>query len=163
MKNTGRARRQRPEQHEVIIETPRGSRNKYKQDEQSGRIRFSKVLPEGMMFPYDFGFIPDPKADDGDPSDVLVLCDEPMFPSCQVQCRIVGVLKANQRAINRHKPQFCLPQLFAMPTKKRDRKGRTAQSNPARILASSPLGVHRPPRQCLLTCRRTRMVGVMRA
>lgn len=96
-KETGRAGRATPEQHEVIIETPRGSRNKYKQDEESGRIKFSKVLPEGMMFPYDFGFIPDTKADDGDPLDVLVLSDEPMFPGCQVQCRIVGVLKANQR------------------------------------------------------------------
>jgi inorganic pyrophosphatase len=50
-----------------------------------------------MMFPYDFGFIPDTKADDGDPLDVLILSDEPMFPGCEVECRIVGVLRANQR------------------------------------------------------------------
>ena len=60
-------------------------------------MKFSKVLPEGMMFPYDFGFIPATKASDGDPLDVLVLSDEPMFPGCEIECRIVGVLKATQR------------------------------------------------------------------
>ena len=60
-------------------------------------MKFSKVLPEGMMFPYDFGFIPGTKANDGDPLDVLVLSDEPMFPGCEIECRIVGVLKATQR------------------------------------------------------------------
>ncbi|MBV8205632.1 MAG: inorganic diphosphatase [Acidobacteria bacterium] len=80
----------------VIIETPRGSRNKYKYDEQSGRLKFSKVMPEGMMFPYDFGFIPGTRAEDGDPLDVLVLSDEPMFPGCEVECRLVGAIKANQ-------------------------------------------------------------------
>ncbi len=87
----------KPEQQQVIIETPRGSRNKYKYDEETGRMKFSKVLPEGMMFPYDFGFFPNTKAGDGDPLDVLVLSDEPMFPGCEVQCRIVGILRANQR------------------------------------------------------------------
>ncbi|HZU44423.1 MAG TPA: inorganic diphosphatase, partial [Terriglobales bacterium] len=48
---------------QVIIETPRGCRNKYKYDEENGRLKLSKVLPEGMMFPYDFGFIPDTKAE----------------------------------------------------------------------------------------------------
>jgi inorganic pyrophosphatase len=85
------------EQQQVIIETPRGSRNKYKYHEETGRMKFSKVLPEGMMFPYDFGFIPAKKANDGDPLDVLVLSDEPMFPGCEIECRIVGVRKATQR------------------------------------------------------------------
>ena len=93
----------KPERHLVIIETPRGSRNKYKYNEETGGIKFSKVLPAGMMFPYDFGFIPDTKADDGDPLDVLVLSDEPMFPGCEVECRIVGVLKANQRENGKEK------------------------------------------------------------
>jgi len=87
----------KPEQQQVIIETPHGSRNKYKYNEETGRMKFSKVLPEGMMFPYDFGFIPATKANDGDPLDVLVLSDEPMFPGCEIECRIVGVLKAMQR------------------------------------------------------------------
>ena len=49
------------------------------------------------MFPYDFGFIPGTKAPDGDPVDVLVLSDEPMFPGCEVECRLIGVIQAKQR------------------------------------------------------------------
>jgi inorganic pyrophosphatase len=82
---------------QVIIETPRNSRNKYKFDEKTGRMKLSKVMPEGMMFPYDFGFVPGTKAEDGDPLDVLVLSDEPMFPGCEVECRLVGVIKALQK------------------------------------------------------------------
>jgi inorganic pyrophosphatase len=85
------------ELHQVIVETPRGSRNKYKFDNKTGRIKLSKVLPEGMVFPYDFGFFPATRAADGDPLDVLVLSDEPMFPGCQVDCRLIGVIKATQR------------------------------------------------------------------
>jgi inorganic pyrophosphatase len=81
----------KPEQQQVIIETPRGSRNKYKYSQETGRMKFSKVLPEGMMFPYDFGFIPDTKAEDGDPLDVLVLLEDATFPGCHVTARPVGV------------------------------------------------------------------------
>jgi len=56
-----------------IIETPKGSRNKIKYDPSSRKFKLSKVMPEGMMFPYDVGFVPSTKADDGDPLDVLVL------------------------------------------------------------------------------------------
>jgi inorganic pyrophosphatase len=80
----------------AVIETPRGSRNKYKLDENSGRFKLSKIMPEGMVFPFDFGFFPGTCADDGDPLDVLVLCDEPTFPGCQVDCRLAGVLLARQ-------------------------------------------------------------------
>jgi inorganic pyrophosphatase len=82
---------------QVVVETPRGSRNKYKFDEQTGRMKLSKVMPEGMMFPYDFGFLPNTKSEDGDPLDVLILSDEPTFPGCQIDCRLIGVIKANQR------------------------------------------------------------------
>lgn len=82
---------------QVIVETPCGSRNKYKLDEQSGRMKLSKVLPEGMAFPYDFGFFPGTRAQDGDPLDVLILSDEATFPGCQIDCRLVGVLLAQQR------------------------------------------------------------------
>ena len=83
---------------QVITETPRGSRNKYKMDEQSGRIKLSKIMPEGMVFPYDFGFFPETRGEDGDPLDVLVLTDEPTFPGCQIDCRLVGTILAKQRA-----------------------------------------------------------------
>jgi len=81
----------------TIVETPRGSRNKYKWNEKSGRLELSKVLPQGMVFPYDFGFFPGTRAEDGDPLDVLILNEEPTFPGCQIECRLVGVILARQR------------------------------------------------------------------
>jgi inorganic pyrophosphatase len=66
----------------VVIETPKGSRNKFAFDPDEHIFELKKVLPAGMTFPYDFGFVPSTKADDGDPVDVLVLMDEPAFPSC---------------------------------------------------------------------------------
>ena len=81
----------------VTIETPKGSRNKIKYDPSSRQFKLSKVMPEGMMFPYDFGFVPVTKAEDGDPLDVLVLTDESLFPGCLVECSLIGVLKAEQK------------------------------------------------------------------
>jgi inorganic pyrophosphatase len=92
-----RAEKDKPENIVAVVETPRGCRNKYKFDEQTGRIKLSKVMPEGMMFPYDFGFIPGTKSEDGDPLDILILSDESTFPGCQLDCRLIGVIKANQR------------------------------------------------------------------
>ncbi|MFP5278072.1 MAG: inorganic diphosphatase [Acidobacteriota bacterium] len=80
----------------IVVETPRGSRNKYKYEEKSGRMKLSKVMPEGMMFPYDFGFVPGTIGEDGDPLDVLVLSDAPTFAGCEVDCRLIGVLEAEQ-------------------------------------------------------------------
>jgi inorganic pyrophosphatase len=65
---------------QVVIETPKGSRNKYAFDSEEKVIRLKKVLPAGMTFPYDFGFVPRTLAEDGDPVDVLVWMDEPAFP-----------------------------------------------------------------------------------
>lgn len=81
---------------QAIVETPRGCRNKYKLDEETGRMKLSKVMPEGMVFPYDFGFFPGTKSDDGDPLDVLILSDEPTFPACQIDCRLIGLIRAHQ-------------------------------------------------------------------
>jgi inorganic pyrophosphatase len=81
---------------QVIIETPKGSRNKYDLDTKDNVFRLKTVLPAGMAFPYDFGFVPSTKADDGDPLDVLLLMDEPAFPGCVVQCRLVGVIEGEQ-------------------------------------------------------------------
>ena len=85
-----------PEQVSVIIETPKGSRNKLKYDPATRMYKLSKVMPEGMVFPYDFGFVPGTKAADGDPLDVLLLTDEPLFPGCLVDSRLVGVIEAEQ-------------------------------------------------------------------
>ncbi len=77
----------------VIVETPRGSRNKLKYDEELGVFRLKKVLPTGMAFPHDFGFVPSTKAEDGDPVDVLVLMDESAYPGCVVESRLFGVIE----------------------------------------------------------------------
>jgi inorganic pyrophosphatase len=80
----------------VIIDTPRGSRNKFRYEEKLGLFRLSKVLPLGASFPYDFGFIPSTRGDDGDALDILVLLDEPAFTGCLVGVRLLGVLRAEQ-------------------------------------------------------------------
>lgn len=81
---------------QVVIETPKGSRNKYAFDEKQGVFGLKKVLPAGMVFPYDFGFVPSTLADDGDPTDVLVLMDAPAFPGCVLKCRIIGIIEGEQ-------------------------------------------------------------------
>ncbi|MGH9640792.1 MAG: inorganic diphosphatase [Terriglobales bacterium] len=80
----------------VIIETPKGSRNKYAYDVKERIFELRKVLPAGMAFPYDFGFVPSTLAGDGDPLDVLVLMDEAAFPGCKLTCRLVGVIEGEQ-------------------------------------------------------------------
>jgi inorganic pyrophosphatase len=80
----------------AVIETPKGSRNKYAFEPEERVFELKKVLPSGMTFPYDFGFVPSTKADDGDPVDVLVLMDEPAFPGCIVYVRPIGVIEAEQ-------------------------------------------------------------------
>jgi len=80
----------------VVIETPKGSRNKFAFNADDHIFELKKVLPAGMAFPYDFGFVPSTEADDGDPVDVLVLMDEPAFPGCALQCRPIGVIQGEQ-------------------------------------------------------------------
>ena len=80
----------------VVIETPKGCGNKYKFDPDLGSFVLSKVLPEGMTFPYDFGFVPSTESDDGDPIDVLLLMDQPAFPGCIIDSRLIGVIEGEQ-------------------------------------------------------------------
>ena len=80
----------------AVIETPRDSRNKYTYDKRSGMFFLKKCLPAGLSFPLDFGFIPNTIAEDGDPMDVLVFMEEPGFPGCILECRVVGILAAQQ-------------------------------------------------------------------
>jgi inorganic pyrophosphatase len=87
---------QDPTTIQVIIETPKGSRNKYAFDPEQRIFQLKKVLPAGMTFPYDFGFVPSTVAEDGDPVDVLVLMDEPAFPGCLLRCRAIGIIEGEQ-------------------------------------------------------------------
>lgn len=80
----------------VVIDTPAGSRNKYKFDEELGLFRVSRVLPGGLVFPHDFGSIPGTRAADGDALDVVVVGLPPTFPGCVVTAKLIGVLRARQ-------------------------------------------------------------------
>ena len=81
---------------QVVIETPKGCRNKYEFDPQLRSFKLSRVLPDGMIFPYDFGFVPSTMAEDGDPLDVLLLMDTPAFPGCVIDSRLIGVIEGEQ-------------------------------------------------------------------
>jgi inorganic pyrophosphatase len=81
----------------VVIETPSGSGTKVKFDAELGVYRMDRVLPAGMAFPFDFGFIPQTLAEDGDPLDAIVLLDAPVFPGCVLLARLIGVIEAEQQ------------------------------------------------------------------
>ena len=81
----------------VIVETPKGQRNKFKYDPDQNGFSLSKVLPAGAVFPFDFGFVPGTTAEDGDPLDVVLLMDAPAFTGCWVAARLIGVIKAQQK------------------------------------------------------------------
>jgi inorganic pyrophosphatase len=80
----------------AIIDTPKGSRNKFKYDEELGCFKLGGPLPLGQVFPFDFGFIPLTSAEDGDALDILILMDEPAFSGCLVSAKLIGVLEAEQ-------------------------------------------------------------------
>ncbi len=76
---------------DVIIEIPRGSRNKYELDKESGRIRLDRVLHSSVAFPADYGYIENTLSDDGDPLDVMVIARFPLFPGCVVSVRPIAL------------------------------------------------------------------------
>lgn len=81
---------------DIIIETPKGSPLKYVFDEELKLFRLKKTLAAGLVFPFDFGFIPGTKAEDGAPLDVLVISEFTSFPGCVLDCRIIGCIQAEQ-------------------------------------------------------------------
>src|ERR1041385_5288154 len=80
----------------AIIETPKGFRNKFDYDPDSDLFMLGGLLPEGMMFPFDFGFIPSTLGEDGDPLDIMVLMDAPAHVGCLIEVRIIGIINAEQ-------------------------------------------------------------------
>jgi inorganic pyrophosphatase len=84
----------------VIIDTPRNSRNKYTYESHAGLFKLSGMLTAGHSFPYDFGFIPKTLGGDGDPLDVLVMMEEPGFVGLWVECRLIGGFEAYQTEKN---------------------------------------------------------------
>jgi len=77
----------------VLIEIPGGSKNKYEYDKELGAFALDRVLYSSVKYPYDYGFIPNTLADDGDPLDGMVLIDEPTFPGCIIAARPIGFLE----------------------------------------------------------------------
>ena len=80
----------------VVVDTPKGSPIKFKYDVANRCYTIAHVLPPGMVFPFDFGSVPETLADDGDPLDALILLEAPTFAGCMVPVRLVGVLEAKQ-------------------------------------------------------------------
>ena len=75
----------------VTVEIPKGTRNKYEVDHESGRIKLDRTLFTATRYPADYGFIDNTLGEDGDPLDALVLIDEPTFPGCLIRCRAIGM------------------------------------------------------------------------
>ena len=76
---------------DVLIEIPKGSRNKYEYDPEKRMVRYDRMIFSSMHYPSDYGFVPETLAQDGDPLDVLVLVSEPTFPGCLINVRPVGI------------------------------------------------------------------------
>ena len=93
---------------DVTIEIPKGQRNKYEVDHETGRIRLDRMLFTATRYPADYGFIENTLGEDGDPLDALVLLEEPTFPGCLVRCRAIGMFKMRDEAGGDDKV-LCLP------------------------------------------------------
>ena len=77
----------------VLIEIPAGSKNKYEFDKDMGAFILDRVLYASVRYPYDYGFVPNTLADDGDPLDGMVIMDQPTFPGCVIAARPIGMLE----------------------------------------------------------------------
>src|SRR5688572_13930059 len=98
----------------VVIEIPKGSKNKYELDKETGLLRLDRVLYSAVHYPADYGFIPRTFCDDGDPLDALVLGQEPVYPLTIVEARAIGVMRMRDEkgfddkivAVSVHDPAF---------------------------------------------------------
>lgn len=93
---------------DVVVEIPKGQRNKYEMDHESGRIRLDRMLFTATRYPADYGFIEHTLAEDGDPLDALVLLDEPTFPGCLIRCRAIGMFRMRDEK-GRDDKVLCVP------------------------------------------------------
>lgn len=100
---------------DVVIETPKGSAQKYDYVPDTPFFKMSKILPSGMVFPYDFGFIPKTRGEDGDPLDVIVISEFTSFPGVIIKCRIIGGIRAEQSAEKRSKKMIRNDRFLAIP------------------------------------------------
>ncbi len=84
----------------AIIETPKGSGQKYTYEADTHFFKLTKVMPAGMVFPFDFGLIPGTKGEDGDPLDIIIISEFVTFTGCNIDCRLIGGIKAAQTERN---------------------------------------------------------------
>ena len=92
----------------VFVEVPKGGRNKYEYNEESGKLEFDRRLFAAVSFPTDYGFIPETRAQSGDPLDALVCIDEPTFPGCVIPVKPIAVFKMSDEKGPDHKV-VCVP------------------------------------------------------
>jgi len=113
----------------VLVEIPKGSRNKYEWDEQLGAIRLDRFLFSSVVYPTDYGFVPDTLAADGDPLDAVVCVSEPTFPGCMIPVEAIGMLEMRDEkgedekilCIPRHDPNWTgIDRLDDLPQQLRD-------------------------------------------
>lgn len=97
-----------PVEFDVVVEIPKGQRNKYEIDHKTGRIRLDRLLFTSTQYPADYGFIEDTLGEDGDPLDALVLLQEPTFPGCLIRCRAVGMFRMTDEK-GRDDKVLCVP------------------------------------------------------
>ena len=83
---------------DVLVEIPKGERNKYEVDHESGRIRLDRTLFTSTAYPADYGYIEDTLGQDGDPLDALVILQQPTFPGCLIRCRAIGMFRMTDEA-----------------------------------------------------------------
>ena len=83
---------------DVLVEIPKGERNKYEVDHESGRLRLDRTLFTSTQYPADYGYIENTLGQDGDPLDALVILDEPTFPGCLIKCRAIGMFRMTDEA-----------------------------------------------------------------
>lgn len=112
----------------VLIEIPAGSKNKYEFDKDLNAFALDRVLYASVQYPYDYGFIPNTLADDGDPLDGMVIMDQPTFPGCVIAARPIGMLKMIDGG-DRDEKILCVP----------DKDPRYANVNSLRDIASHRL------------------------
>jgi inorganic pyrophosphatase len=93
---------------DVTIEIPKGQRNKYEVDHETGRIRLDRMLFTSTRYPHDYGFIEGTLGEDGDPLDALVILEEPTFPGCLIKCRAIGMFRMRDEAGGDDKV-LCIP------------------------------------------------------
>jgi inorganic pyrophosphatase len=105
---TAAGRKGRTLEFDVTIEIPKGQRNKYEVDHETGRIRLDRMLFTSTRYPHDYGFVEGTLGEDGDPLDALVILEEPTFPGCLIKCRAIGMFHMRDEAGGDDKV-LCIP------------------------------------------------------